>query len=117
MPPAAPPPPPGGYAYPQQHPRATIALVLGIIALIACQFLGPVAWAIGHNAVKEIDASGGVLGGRSEALAGKILGIIATIILAVGFVILILVLIILIILASNGDLDTDTTSVLAAIQG
>ncbi|HEU0041173.1 MAG TPA: hypothetical protein VFQ15_02370 [Jiangellaceae bacterium] len=43
--------------------------------------VSPFAWAIGSRAVKQIDASGGHLGGRSQAQAGKILGIVGTVIL------------------------------------
>ena len=81
-----PPPPGGGGPYPPQHqyvpqpvhPQSTTALVLGVIGLAACQLVAPIAWAIGNKAVKEIDASGGAYGGRGEANAGKILGIVGT---------------------------------------
>ena len=79
-----PPPPPGPYA--PDHPRATLSLVLGILALVLCQVLGPFAWSIGGRAVREIDASGGQLGGRGAANAGRILGIIATVLLVVSVV-------------------------------
>jgi hypothetical protein len=93
-PPPAPPPPPG-YGYPQyvppapNHPKATTALVLGIIGLtgIMCYItflVAPVAWVIGHKAVKEIDANPGAYGGRSEANAGKIMGIVGTVLLILG---------------------------------
>ena len=89
-----PPPPPAqgpGYGYVPDHPRATLALVLGILSLLLCQFLGPVAWIIGGGAVREIDASGGTLGGRGSANAGRILGIIATVLLVLGILFAILV--------------------------
>ena len=79
-----PPPPSGPYA--PDHPRATLSLVLGILALVLCQVLGPFAWSIGGRAVREIDASGGQLGGRGAANAGRILGIIATVLLVVSVV-------------------------------
>lgn len=93
-PPPAPPPPPG-YGYPQyvppapNHPKATTALVLGIIGLtgIMCYItflVAPVAWVIGHKALKEIDANPGAYGGRSEANAGKIMGIVGTVLLILG---------------------------------
>ena len=76
------------YYYPQppKHPQAVTAMVLGIIGLtglmfcVTC-FVAPVAWVIGAKTVKAIDASGGAYGGRSEANAGKIMGIIGTILL------------------------------------
>jgi hypothetical protein len=69
-----------------------VALVLGIIGIVACQVVSPIALVIGRNAMKEIDASQGSLGGRGMAQAGFILGIIGTVFLAlvvVGLLILI----------------------------
>ena len=56
----------GGYQSPapQDHPRATTALILGILGVVLCYILAPFAWKIGKQAVNEIDASGGQLGGR-----------------------------------------------------
>jgi len=68
-----------------------LALILGIVSLVACGLLGPFAWSIGGKAVREIDASGGAMDGRTLAQAGKICGIIATVLLGlavVGFVLL-----------------------------
>ncbi len=82
-----PPPPPmqqPGYGYRPDHPRATVSLVLGIVSLVLCSILGPVAWVIGGRTVSEIDASGGQYGGRGQAMAGKVCGIIATVLLALG---------------------------------
>lgn len=57
-------------------------LVLGIISLVCCGFLGPVAWIMGNNAIKEIDAAApGVYNNRGTVNAGRILGIIATVLL------------------------------------
>ncbi|MGZ5416453.1 MAG: DUF4190 domain-containing protein [Nocardioides sp.] len=77
------------------HPKATTALVLGIIALLGgftCYlplFLGPWAWAFGRRAVREIDAQPGRYDGRGQALAGYILGVVATVLLLLGLVALI----------------------------
>lgn len=117
QPPYQPPPPPGyweqqaaqqpppGYGYPPQpypgyaypvappdHPRATTAMVLGILALVCCQLTGPFAWVIGARAVKEIDASGGRLGGRGQAVAGKVLGIVGTVLLVLVIAYFVLVI-------------------------
>ncbi len=92
-----PPPPPmqqPGYGYTPDHPRATLALVLGIISIVLCQLLGPVAWVIGGRAVREIDASGGTMGGRGSAKAGQILGIISTILLVLSVLGLIVILVV-----------------------
>lgn len=67
-----------------KHPKATMALVLGILGLIVCGFLAPFAWVIGGRAVAEIDANPGVYDGRGEAQAGRILGIIGSVLLILG---------------------------------
>ncbi len=87
-PPPPPPPPPSGYGYQPvpNHPRATVAMVLGIVSLVCCGLLGPVALVMGRKAVAEIDGSGGMMGGRGQAQAGWICGLIATIFLVLGLV-------------------------------
>jgi uncharacterized membrane protein YjgN (DUF898 family) len=80
-------PPP--YALPPNHPQATTVLVLGILGLVVCGILGPFAWVMGNRVVAEIDASGGRVGGRTEANVGRILGIVATALLAVSLVALV----------------------------
>jgi hypothetical protein len=84
-----PPPPPGGYGYQQQppqqdHPRATMSMILGILGLVICTVIAPFAWRIGKKTMDEIDASGGRLGGRGMAQAGYIMGIIGTVVLVLG---------------------------------
>ncbi len=80
-----PPPPPYGRPV-QDHPRTTTILVLGICALVLCGVLGPFAWSMGNQALREIDASGGQLGGRDSINVGRILGIVATFLLVLGVV-------------------------------
>jgi len=91
--PYPPPLPQGGQVYAPQHPRATTALVLGILSLVVCGVLGPFAWSIGGSAVKEIDASGGQLGGRGLAQAGKICGIVASVMLVVAVVMFVVLIV------------------------
>jgi hypothetical protein len=76
----------------QQHPGASRARTLGIVALVSAAvaffccitfpgvFCAPFAWAIGRKAQREIDASPGVYNNRGEAQAGVVMGIIGTII-------------------------------------
>jgi uncharacterized membrane protein YjgN (DUF898 family) len=59
-------------------------LVLGILGIVVCGLCGPFAWTMGNRVVAEIDASGGRLGGRQEANIGRILGIVATALLALS---------------------------------
>ena len=68
------------------HPQTTTVLIMGILGLALCQVLGPFAWSMGNKTLREIDASNGQLGGRDMANVGRILGMVATIILGVGVV-------------------------------
>lgn len=80
----------GGYQAVPDHPQATTILVLGIISVFV-GVLGPVAWWMGSKAKKEIEASGGRIGGLQQVTVGWILGIVMSILLAVSVVILIFV--------------------------
>ena len=107
--------PPYGYgAAPQNHPSATTALVLSLIGLAGIAFCGgltlvlsPFAWRIGASAVREIDASQGRLGGREQANAGRIMGIIGTVLLALG-ILLVLGLFALLAAGSTGEYSLGT---------
>ena len=83
-------PPPGGYGSQENDPKATTSLVLGILGVVCCSIAAPFAWSIGKKAVNEIDASGGRLGGRGQAQAGYILGIVGTVLLILGILFFIL---------------------------
>lgn len=63
-----------------------IILVLGILGLVLCPLCGPFAWVTGRRALEAIDSSGGTIGGRGQVLAGYVCGIVATVIIAVYFV-------------------------------
>ena len=92
----APPPYPGQgpYGVPQDHPQSTTVLILGIVSLVVCQILGPFAWVMGNRVVREIDATGGALGGRSTANAGRICGIISTVLLGLSLLLLVIVVVV-----------------------
>ena len=79
---------------PNQYPessQATTILVLGILGLIICGFLAPVAWIMGNNEIQAIDAGRRPPQQRGTANAGRILGIIGTVLLGIGVIVLILV--------------------------
>ena len=61
-------------------------LVFGILGLLLCQVLGIVAWVMGANDIKEMDAGGMDPSGRSLTQAGKICGIIATVLMILSVV-------------------------------
>lgn len=79
--------------YPEDS-QATVALVLGILGLVLCQILGPIAWVMGNNEVNAIDAGKRNPANRSTAQAGKILGIIGTVFLIIGVAVLFFFLVI-----------------------
>jgi cobalamin biosynthesis protein CobD/CbiB len=78
-------------AYPEAS-QATTVLVLGIIAIVACQLLGPIAWVMGNNELAAIDAGRRAPENRGTANAGRILGIISTVLL--GLVVILIVLLV-----------------------
>jgi hypothetical protein len=87
------PPPQVPYGAPQlpaygpltpDHPKATTVLVLGILGIVLCGLIAPFAWVMGNQVIREIDASGGTMGGRANANAGRICGMIGTILIGVG---------------------------------
>ena len=92
QPPGAGYPPPGYYPYPAppKHTDATTSMVLGIVAVAGMFVCGipvlmaPFAWYLGAKAEREIDTSAGALSGRGEATAGKVLGIVGTVLLALA---------------------------------
>ena len=81
-----------GGAYPEAS-QATTILVLGIIGIVLCQILGPIAWVMGNNELAAIDAGRRAPENRGTANAGRILGIIGTVLLALSIIAVILLFI------------------------
>jgi hypothetical protein len=72
--------------------RGTLILVLGILGLvICCAPLGIVAWVMGTGDLKEMDAGTMDPSGHGNTQAGKICGMIGTILAIIGLIIGILV--------------------------
>ena len=65
--------------------RGTVILVLGILSLVICGPLGIFAWIMGQADLKQMNAGTMDPEGRGNTQAGKICGMIATILLGVGF--------------------------------
>jgi hypothetical protein len=76
---------------PQPHPQGTTILVLGILSIVICGILGPIAWVMGNNAVAEIDRNPAAYSNRSTVNAGRICGIIGTVLLVLSILFWILV--------------------------
>lgn len=78
---------PSSYSTPPQQQasrQAITALVLGILGLVCCQLLGPVAWYMGSQEQKAIREGRSPIAGEVYAKIGWILGIIGTILLVFG---------------------------------
>jgi ABC-type Fe3+ transport system permease subunit len=75
--------------YPEQS-QATTILILGIIGLVCCGPLGIAAWIMGNRELEAIDEGRRNPEQRSTANAGRIIGIIATILWALGLLVALL---------------------------
>ena len=67
--------------------RGTLILVLGILGLIICGPLAIVAWILGSGDLKAMDAGTMDPAGRGNTQAGRICGIIGTILLILGLLV------------------------------
>jgi hypothetical protein len=77
---------------------ALIGILFGLFTGIAGLVLGPVAYFLGKSAVSRIDSSEGKLGGRGTAVAGWVMGAVAT---AIGAGVTLVWFILILILASS----------------
>jgi len=87
-------PPADPFGAPHKGSRANAegavpALVLGIVGIVFCPLCAPFAWYYGRRAEQLVDSSGGALGGRGEATAGKILGIVSCALMLLAVILLI----------------------------
>lgn len=80
----SPPPPPAPPARASASNQAITALVLGILGLICCSLVAPVAWYLGQSEGRAIREGRAPAAGEGLATAGKILGIVGTILLFFG---------------------------------
>jgi hypothetical protein len=67
--------------------RGTLVLVMGILGLVVCQPVGIAAWVMGAADLKEMDAGTMDPSGRGTTQAGKICGMIASILMIIGVLI------------------------------
>ena len=88
--------PPAGYSGgaavvgPPNDSQATLALILGIVGVVCCPLVAPVAFFIGNASRNRIRASGGTLGGSGMATAGWVLGIVGMVFLVIWILLTIL---------------------------
>ena len=99
--------PPGGYYSPvPDHPKATTAMVLGIVGVVVCGVVAPFAMVMGKRTLAEIDASQGRLGGRGQAQAGYVLGLVGTILLGVAVLFLLFYFVVVVLLLGGSILTS-----------
>ena len=75
------------YMYPS---RSGSILVMGILSLVACSLLGPIAWSMGNSELQRIDAGQVDPSTRGNVSAGRICGMIATILMIFGILIFVI---------------------------
>ena len=68
----------------QQSSKATMAVVFGVLGIVCCGLLAPVAWYLASEEIKGIDAGRLSEANRGMAQVAKILGIIGSILLVLG---------------------------------
>lgn len=73
--------------------RATPILVLGILSIVICGLLGPVAWIMGRNLKSEAETAGWPEPGTAKA--GRIIGMVASILMIAVIVFYVVVFVIL----------------------
>jgi len=77
---------------------AIIGIFFGLFIGVAGLVLGPIAYFLGKSALSRIDSSEGKLGGRGTAVAGWVMGVVAT---AIGALVTLVWFIIILIIISS----------------
>ncbi len=77
------------YIYPS---RSSTILTLGILSLVVCSVMGPIAWAMGNEEMRRMDAGQTPEDQRGSVSAGRICGIIASCFLMFGGLIFLMLL-------------------------
>ena len=83
----------GGYGSYILPSRASTILTLGILSLVLCTIMGPIAWAMGSEEIRRIDSGQTDPTQRGSVNAGRICGIIGTSFLILGVLILLFVIV------------------------
>jgi len=73
------------------HSKATMIFVLGLLSIVMCQLLGPIALIMGNNYKAECEMAGVPMEGLGNA--GRVCGIVGTVLFVLNLVILGLVVV------------------------
>ncbi len=81
-------PPPPSYLPPPQSAstNAIVSLVLGVLGVICCGLLAPIAWYLGNQEIKAIQAGASPAAGEGIARAGMVLGIVGVVVLGMQLI-------------------------------
>ena len=63
--------------------QATTVFVLGLLGIVFCQLCAPIAWIMGNNYIRDCHMEG--IEPDGLGVAGRILGMVGTLILALTF--------------------------------
>lgn len=63
----------------RSHGEGTTILVLGIVSVVFCPLVGPLAWSMGNKAMADVRFSGYVFRNAGFIRAGRLLGAVASI--------------------------------------
>lgn len=64
---------------PAEHPRGTAVLLLGILSLVVCGVVGPIAWKLGNDAQRDMEARPDVFWtNRASVTAGRLCGMVGS---------------------------------------
>ena len=74
--------------------RGALILAFGILGLVVCQLFGVAAWVMANNDLKEMNRGYMDPSGRDLTQTGRILGMVATGLMAISLLIVILVLLV-----------------------
>ncbi|MGC4042852.1 MAG: hypothetical protein QM758_03535 [Armatimonas sp.] len=68
------------------QPNGTLILVLGILGIVCLPILAPIAWVMGNNGMALLNSGQGDEAQRSNVNAGRICGIVGTVLLILGVI-------------------------------
>ena len=75
---------PGHGSVPAEHPQGTLVFVLGIVGVVF-PIAAPFAWVLGGRVLRDIRASGVPASNQQLVAVGRILGIVMTLLMVLGF--------------------------------
>jgi hypothetical protein len=85
----------------QPH-RGVLILVFGILSFVVCPFFGVAAWVMGNTDLREIAAGRMDPSGRDLTQAGRVCGIVGTVMMLIPMVIVIIAFVGLALFGASG---------------